>query len=371
MKKILVVVSFALVALMFLVGYIIGIRDNTKSITNPILEAIAPKIISKLEGNPQTLDTLLSCSNKDNCTNETSEPPYQWLRYAQYYYDKAFKQTIPTEEILSDLFLYTDNIYYQRLYQYGDIIIDSQIADSKYQQKYLELFDKSIHPSYLNLIEGYSYITKSNPVGVEKLIGSQISQDKNNGVIVMDYSTNAVAAANAYLMTEDVKYLNALNNYLNLISLVYYFDGVSTTAIENSPKFSACYSLLATAKAFSVTQDKQYLQLSDDMILGTNNYLQQLYLLVPDKIELFSTNPMNVLPCLDALNMLEVYDLENSPIYTNTYSTIIEFLINNKIINTTKDSESYGMMNISDKLDINSTAWLVKILSENIINNGK
>lgn len=371
MKKVLVVVGLALIALMFLVGYLVGIKNTTNTVTDNILQTIAPKIISKLDGNPQDLETLLNCSDKNNCTGQTSEPPYQWLRYAQYYYAKAFNQTIPTEEILSDLFLYTDNNYSQRLYQYGDIILDSKITDSKYQEKYLELFNKSVNPAYFGFTEEYSYISKSNPVDADKLVGSQIAKNKNNGIMAMNYSAQAVIASDAYLMTKDDKYLNATNNFLNLISLIYYFDGVSTKAIDNSPKYSACYSLLATVKVFSVTQDKQYLQLSNDMILGQTNTLKQLYSLTSNQMELFSTNPMNVLPCLDALNLLKVYDSNNLTVYTSTYNTIMEFLINNQIIDTTKDSDFFGMMKISGKIDVNSTAWLVKILSENIINNGK
>jgi len=371
MKKVLVVVGLVLIALMFLVGYLIGIKNTTDSVTDNVLRTIAPKIISKLDGNPQNLETLLTCSDQNNCVGQTSEPPYQWLRYAQYYYAKAFNQTIPTEEILSDLFLYTDDIYYQRLSQYGDIIINSGITDTKYKDKYLELFDKSTNPSYFSVVENYKYYSQTDNISAEILQGSQIVEDKNNGVQAMFYSTNVVTSADAYSMTKDSKYLDALNNFLNMDSLIYYFDGVSTKTIANAPKYSACYSLLATSKAYSVTQDKQYLQLSNDMILGTNNYLQQLYSLTSDQMNLFSTNPMNVLPCLDALNLLKVSDPANKSVYSSTYDTIINFLVNNKIIDTAKGSEFFGMMNIGGDIDINSTAWLVKILSENIINNGK
>lgn len=370
MKKVLVVVGLALISLMFLVGYLIGTRNKTDSVTDNVLRTTAPKIISKLQGNPQNLETLY-CSDKNICVGETTVPPYQWLRYAQYYYAKAFNQTIPTDEILSDLFLYTDNTFYQKFYQYGDIILDSGITDTKYKDKYLELFDKSLDSSYFSLEGKYNYYSQTSPIGEEMLQGSQIVKGRNNGVWVMDYSTSAVNAADAYLMTKDPKYLSAINNLLNPISLIYYFDGIPTKAMENPPKYSACYSLLATVKAFSVTQDKQYLQLTKDMLLGQNNYLQQFYSLAPSQMELFSSNPMNVLPCLDALNLLKVYDTGNRSVYISTYDTIMDFLIKNKIIDSSKGSDSFGMMLVGNKLDVNSTAWLIKILSENIINNGK
>jgi hypothetical protein len=401
MNKIIVGGVFMVLCLLFTVGYLIGINNINNSrqniiddlpktgeetdniviiqgvsdnVTLQVLQETAPEIISKLDDNPQNLETLQplsDCLDKTNCINETSIPPYQWIRYAQYYNAKALKQTPPTAKILSDLFLYPDESYYMRLYQYGDIIIDSQISDSKYKEKYLEIFDKSVVEGDFAFFENYNYYSAANPLGDEKLDGGQISKGQNNGILVMDYSTNAVTAANAYIMTKDSKYLNLMNNILYLLSITNYFDGEAANTLGNPTKYSTCYSLLATVKAFAVTQDKQYLQLTKDMILGENNYLQEFYSLAPSQMDKYSSDPMSVLPCIEALNILKLSDTENNAVYTSTYETIYNFLVDNNIINTSKGYGSFGMMIIANKMDVNSTAWLVKILSENIINNEK
>ena len=375
-KKIFVNVLL-FVVLLFVAGLVVGIiiKSNQQNVNKDVLQSIldktSPKIIAKLEGNPQTLEVLSGCTDNNNCENVLLNPPFQWIRYSQYYYSKANKQTIPTTDILSDLFSVSDNSFYMRLYQYGDIIIDSKISDVKFKDKYLDIFNNSINSSYFISNDIYNYYSLSASLSDDKLQGSPIRKGQNNGIMSMDLSTNAVTTADAYILSHDTKYLNALNSYLNMLSIVYYFDGNPTTAIENSPKYTACYTILANTKAYSATNDKQYLQLSNDIILGKDNKLKQLYSLAPGQIDVVSTDPMNMLPCLDALNTLSVLDSQNKTEYISTYNTMIDFLINNKGINTDKNSDSFGMMMINNKIDVNSSAWLTKILSENIINNEK
>ena len=80
---------------------------------------------------------------------------------------------------------------------------------------------------------------------------------------------------------------------------------------------------------------------------------------------------MNILPCLDALSMLNLSDNQYSTEYIDTYDTMMNFLVNNKGIDTDKNSTNFGMMLLNNKIDVNSSAWLTKILSEHLINYGK
>jgi hypothetical protein len=380
LKTLLLIILVILVVALFFVGWTISKYNvlppetditmqsgevTSKEIIDTVQLSVAPKIISKLQGNPKEITILQTCLTKDNCTGTTSAPPFQWLRYAQYYHAKAYHEVISNTEVLDDLFAYNNNSFDMRLYQYGDIILDSKIADTKYKDRYLEITDNIIPQGYFSQDTTYNYYSKSNPLDVSVLAGSSISPGNNNGILVMSHSINAMTEANAYAMTKNKNYLNTLNILLDGVNMVSYFDGEATKAMSNAPKYSTCYSLLANAKAYSVTQDKIYLQQVNDLILGNENYLQKFFALSAEKIDLFNTNPMNILPCLDALNMLMSDDEGHKAIYADTFNAIIDFMVKNGIIDVSRDSDSFGIMQIANKQDINSTAWLIKILSEN------
>ena len=227
--------------LLFFIGWFIGAfllvnksTDNTISIDEKVVavekqiqDVVAPQIIATIQNKPSEIPILQTCITGNNCTALTGNPPYQWIRYAQYYSANEESKSSLINDILDDLIVSSDFGFENRLYQYGDIIIDSKTEDIKYQNRYLDILDKISIPDDFIEKATYTYNTKDNPPVRSKDVVGPVAKGGNNAIYAMGYSNNVLEVADAYKMTHNAKYLSAMNNFMNELSYVSYVDGVA------------------------------------------------------------------------------------------------------------------------------------------------
>lgn len=310
----------------------------------------------------------------DNCVVESaSVPPLQWWRYAQFSSD-SLNAEVDIIKYLDDLFEYDLEDFDWRLFPYGEIINNSNTDEIlKYKNKYLEILNGLYHPSYFvtgSLSEDIVVYTNDNP--------NEDELDKNwNGsnlhMNVSRMSANIMDLAAAYEMTDDHKYIEAINEYLSVSHLLVYYqdDLVSPEPVDLKP--STCNLLMADARAYQVTGDKNYLSYINYIVdRGDIAYLYGDVSIGETGVDTFT--PMNFLPCMVAFEILIESDDENAELYTKDVELFYDYIVKNNLIDMDPESNTYGLLILTDYMydevfvayDISSTEWFVNIMTRSI-----
>ncbi len=323
---------------------------------------------------------FLECRN-NVCDGTYLKGPNAWYRYAQFSNDLTNK-VVDYSKYLEDFNNYASDDFDWKLFQYGHIANLSLVENDKYANKYIEYIDNLTHEGYFISSQSANnldfFYTTDNPPS--ELTTSSF-EDNYKGQDSGDFDLSAgrvaydiVALSYAYQITEDQKYINAINQKLsNAHQLLYFQDDVKSTK-DVEYKASTCNVLFADVKTYEVTKDDRYLDYLDYIV--EKDYINYFY----SDLKMSETDygiyaPMSFIPCLESFEIMIRLDDANSKIYEEYETKIINYVLNNKLIDLDEDSKTYGaLFVVGTTLDevyysraMSSTAWFVKILSD--INN--
>ncbi len=331
-----------------------------------LVDVAFAKLEKLLATSPNNLALLINCTESDNkdCKSaETQRPPYQWIQYAKANNYLVKDPNANVKVLLDDLNNYAAKDFDWRLYQYGDILLNKPSAFPELEKKYLEITDKLYTFTSLENVD-FKFYTEVDKPKTNLLEGSIYGNKTALLMAMMDYGTRLNTVANAYAISNTSKYRVDLTNLLNVIHGIGYYE-VAISPTEPELKSSTCYTILADVYAYKATKDRTYLGFID--YLNSKEAFNYFYDAETSSIAAASKDPMKILPCLDAMQQLAEFDLENTEIHNKNYDLILAFLFKNEIIVSDTANEYYGFAKMADgKYDVNSTAWLIKIMSSKL-----
>jgi len=313
---------------------------------------------------PTSYPLDLTCGVNNTCMNGTVlEPPFQWLRYAQF---GLAKQTgdnnLDMSGWLDDLFNYPAESFDWRLYQYGEMILTDPVKYAKYADQYLKVLAtvrETPNPDVSTTSGEIDFYTAKNPGPTEIPAGYQQSDEPTTYVAIMKTSQDSMDLINAYMMTKDTKYLfNANGNLKYLHTILYYQPDISA---GNDFKLGSCYTLLADATAYKADNDANYLAYSNyvldegilprvlnDPALTQNTQVKQ---------------PMTLLSCVNAYEILIRADTSRTAQYQENITDLYTYIFTNYL-----DKEQFTgqnrilLLNGAGNVDVTSTQWLVYLI---------
>lgn len=310
-----------------------------------------------IANDPEQIKTIMDCKNGICENNPSNNPPYQWVRYAQF---AQTKSSGDFSTLLNDLNTYPASSFRSRLYQYGEIINEDLVKYSDFKTKYLAILDE-IHALYITeTVQPYRYYTNEAPPEKNLLAGSGSGSNSNLPITVMLESSKALAFGNAYIMNGGQKYLSSLISQLSYTHDFVYYDMPAQSGSNGNFKTSSCYAILADTKAYEITKEDLYLAYFKTLL--SSGEFESIFSASPDLNYSQFNSPMMLLPCLDAVEQLETLDTDSGIDYDKLYNLVLNYIDSNNFVKG-------EYLNIaSDEKDLNSTAWLAKITASKLLN---
>jgi hypothetical protein len=374
-KKKLPVLLIFLLIILFVGGFLVTwyarqsgnpVTDNTAQIITRGKTALTNTLTfttSLAQPEATSYPQQLNCLADGSCsTYNQLDPPYQWLRYAQFAATKQSGNNTDLSAWLEDLFNYPADSFDWRLYQYGELILTNPVKYDKYKTQYLSILETLRGATDLDNSTSsveIKYYTEKDPGPVTIPFGYQQGNEASSYAAIMQTSQDTQNFVNAYSLTNDQKYIYAAQGDLSYLhTVLFYQPDVST---GNDFKSGSCYTLLADAATFKATSDPGYLTYSNYIL--DQGILTKVLTDPGLPSQPMIKQPMSLLSCLNAYEILIRSDVVNKARYQTNITALYKYLFTNQLDKDQFSAQNRILIdNGSGKVDVPSSQWLLYLM---------